>query len=401
MICEKCGKEIERDLLFCIHCGQEQALSQPEEPPVEPEPASTPTEPEPASIRPKLPKKKRKLWPWLLCIAALVVLGAAVITYVRAPRVVTLPVSRETRKTNAQGLTIQGEEYTYDDAGRLTSFTLWTRYGSGTDMVSEQKFIYRYNMDGKLKETECHMDGKKHLSVIYRYDDGVLDDVEVESVDAQYQVTVNSDGYIRSITVGNLECRYQFHKDGSPAEIEVYYGDMKYSHTQWDQEGRTLESFQYDVNKTNRIHSGTVYSYDEKGNLCRVVDYTQDMVMNRSLDIDYQYDGGSVTGAVVTVDKIKYSGTVTFTVEQQGNIRKATVTDLDISGNATMTDLDRIRSIVIEYERNDRDELVWYKLTYQGIRYLEVLQTFKQMELPYDYQVPFVGDPMFFTLKDD
>ena len=132
-----------------------------------------------------------------------------------------------------------------------------------------------------------------------------------------------------------------------------------------------------------------------------MVDYTQDMVMNRSLDIDYQYDGGSVTGAVVTVDKIKYSGTVTFTVEQQGNIRKATVTDLDISGNATMTNLDSIRSIVIEYERNDRDELVWYKLTYQGIRYLEVLQTFKQMELPYDYQVPFVGDPMFFTLKDD
>ena len=40
-------------------------------------------------------------------------------------------------------------------------------------------------------------------------------------------------------------------------------------------------------------------------------------------------------------------------------------------------------------------------MTYQGIRYLEVLQEFKQVEMPYDYQVPFIGDPKFFTLKDD
>lgn len=395
MICENCGRKIERDLLFCIYCGQEQTLSEPEETAKEPEPVVI-QEPQPT-----LPKKKRKKWPWILCIAALAVLCAAVLSYIFRPRVVTLLVSRETRKTNAQGLSIQGEEYTYDDAGRLTSFTLWARYGSGPDMVSEQKFTYRYNMDGMLKETQCHMDGNKHLSVIYRYDNGVLDDVEVESADAQYQVSVNSDGYIRSITMGSLECRYKFHDNGSPSELEVYYGDRKYSHTQWDKEGRTLECFQYDVTKEKQIYSGTVYSYDEKGNLTGVVDYVRDMVQNRALEIDYQYDGDRVTGAVVTVDKIKYSGTVTFTVEQQGNIRKATVTDLDISGNATMTDLDMLRTIIIEYERNDRNELIWYKVTYQGIRYLEVLQEFKQVEMPYDYQVPFIGDPKFFTLKDD
>lgn len=396
MICENCGKEIEKDLLFCIHCGCEQTLSEPEE---------TPKEPEPVAIQESQPtpvKKKRRLWPLFVCIAALAVLCAAVIASVfLRPQTVTLLVSREIRKTNTQGLTIQGEEYTYDDAGRLTSFTLWTRYGSGPDMVNEQVFTYQYNSDGQLKSTVCHMDGRKRLSVGYRYDDGVLDDVQVESADALYQVRVNSEGRIRSITGGNVEYRYKFHDNGAPSEVEVYYGDRKFSHTQWDKAGRTLECFQYDINKDKRIHSGTVYTYDEKGNLTGVVDYARDMVQTRALEIDYQYDGDRVTGAVVTVDKEKYNGTITFTVEQQGNIRKATVTDLDISGNATMTDLDMLRSIIIEYERNDKNELIWYKVTYQGIRYLEVLQEFKQVEMPYDYQVPFIGDPKFFTLKDD
>ena len=350
-------------------------------------------------------EEKKKKWPLFVAIgvAALAVIGA--LLYFFLPRTYYLPIFVRVSENNGQEITVN--EYEYDEAGRLTKAVVLTRY-PGDESFTENVTAYKYDANGDLKSATVTQNGKKIITIKYTYKNGALKDMDVTTAEDHrgfdYAVKVNKAGRITEIREWDKEVpeainyttTYKYYDDGRLKEKDRIFGKghSYRSVTRFDQEGRQTENIQYEG---ETVTQHTRQSYDDKGNLNKLVYrgiYDEKIA---EITIDYEYKGSRLLGGEVMIEasegKVKLTMSATYD-DLEGEI---TVDNYKIYGNVDSLDLpDRLGDFVINFEVNEDGKLLSYTMCCGREVYKQMQTEYEKVTLPRGYHVPYFNDPIWF-----